>query len=256
MNDFYDTKNNINYSFEYNGLKITDSNGNADFYSYTGMLSIEKESYTIPVKKKTLFRRNATVLRYLIVFKHEKAIIKIPVDNIAIEKADSCIQFAGERRDFLINKDEIEKQKLKVKSKEAELRKAKIAECHKKMEENPDELEKLNKRNKEIKEDYDNRLKNYIQLEEFLDMAKELNECYKDIDEIEHNIIYYGTNETMNVNAERELIKSRGKALINAFIEDARARGLYDNMIHVEPFSDSLNFINDYIFDTKEKLEK
>jgi hypothetical protein len=107
----------------------------------------------------------------------------------------------------------------------------------------------------DIHKEYNNLLKEYKDADT---EGKEyiLSECYRKLEVIESTINKHKCYYDIDLYDEYEKIDKKAKSFINSYIKQERENGFDDYMIDVTQFSDSLDFISDYIWEKDEKLNK
>lgn len=129
------------------------------------------------------------------------------------------------------------------------------------VKENPAEMERLANMCADISAEYKQLLKKYQNLDISEDndidsMVHILKECYRKMDVIATTISTYRVAVALDPWNEIEKIEKKAKAFINGYIRQQRNNDFFDYEIDVLQFANDLDFINDYIYDKDDKLNR
>lgn len=126
-------------------------------------------------------------------------------------------------------------------------------------EENKEEYERITQLCKDIHEEYKELLKEYRQLDIEYDedrIVYILKECYRKLEVIQERQEKYDCYQELFIYAEMEKIEKKAKAFINKYVKTKKEEGYDNDMIDIMQFTDDLDFINGFIYEKDEKLNK
>lgn len=201
-------------------------------------------------------------IKYIKIYKKNKAEELLKIENEKRRKEELEKRRIEEEQEKLKEQEEL---KILQQQKEEQRLKA-IKEYEEKQKqkemfkiEHKEEFDRITQLCKDVHNEYKELLKEYRGLDIEYDedrMVYILKECYRKLEVIQERQEKYDCYKELFMFEEMEKIEKKAKAFINKYIKTKKEEGYDNDMIDIMQFADDLDFINGFIYEKDEKLNK